>query len=68
MHVVDADFAIDNAIVDPNIAALQQKIYEVASQQEYWGERIPANWLTVERALGELRNKGLKVINHSLLF
>ena len=64
-HLVDnADFTIDNAKedpVDPNLTRLKHKIFEVASKQQYWGELIPARWITLERALVELRVEGLKV-------
>ena len=60
-HLVDHDFTIDNAKEDPNLTELKEKIFEVAKKQQYWGELIPARWITLEKALVELRNKGLKV-------
>lgn len=61
LHLVDDDFTINNAIVDPNLTRLKDKIFEVAKTQQYWGELIPARWITLEKAMIELRCEGFKV-------
>ncbi|KAL3854279.1 hypothetical protein ACJMK2_013553 [Sinanodonta woodiana] len=66
-HLVDEDFAIDNTIVDNNLEALKRKILEVASQQPYWGEEVPARWILLERELMRLKDAGIKVIPRTLL-
>ncbi|KAL3854295.1 hypothetical protein ACJMK2_013569, partial [Sinanodonta woodiana] len=58
-HLVDEDFAIDNTVVDSKLVALKKKIVEVASQQPYWGEEVPARWILLEREL--MRLKAAKV-------
>ena len=60
-HLADENFAIDNTIEDPTLTRLKDKIYEVASKQKHWGESIPARWLTLEKALAERANLGVKV-------
>jgi hypothetical protein len=59
--LVNEDFAIDNTVVDSNLVALKQKIVEVASQQPYWGEEVPARWILLERELMRLKDAGIKV-------
>ncbi|KAK3598913.1 hypothetical protein CHS0354_036224 [Potamilus streckersoni] len=66
-HLVDEDFAIDNTIVDSRLQDLKRKIVEVASQQPYWGEQIPARWLLLEQELMRLKAAGIKVIPRSLV-
>jgi hypothetical protein len=61
-HLVDADFMMNNTIVDPNLTQLKKKIFEVASKQQYWGELKPARWILLEKALIGLRAEGLKVV------
>ncbi|XP_053402194.1 uncharacterized protein LOC123548536 [Mercenaria mercenaria] len=53
---------IDNSIVDPNMETLKTTIWRLASGQNYWGELIPANYITLEKTLMKLRNEGLKVL------
>ncbi|KAL3854626.1 hypothetical protein ACJMK2_013887 [Sinanodonta woodiana] len=67
IHLVDEDFAIDNTVVDSNLVALKKKIVEVASQQPYWGEKVPARWILLERELMRLKAAGIKVIHRALL-
>ncbi|KAL3889612.1 hypothetical protein ACJMK2_001948 [Sinanodonta woodiana] len=62
-HLIDEDFAIDNTVVDSKLKDLKRKIVEVASQQPYWGEKIPARWLPLEQELMRRRAAGLKVIS-----
>ncbi|KAK3602249.1 hypothetical protein CHS0354_034485 [Potamilus streckersoni] len=62
-HLVDEDFAIDNTIVDSKLEDLKRKIVEVASQQPYWGEKIPARWLLLEQELMKQKAAGVKVIS-----
>ncbi|KAL3887882.1 hypothetical protein ACJMK2_000271, partial [Sinanodonta woodiana] len=66
-HLVEEEFDIDNTVVDNNLEGLKRKIVEVASQQPYWGEEIPAMWLPLEQVLMNLRAEGHKVIHRSLL-
>ncbi|KAL3887824.1 hypothetical protein ACJMK2_000217, partial [Sinanodonta woodiana] len=66
-HLVEEDFDIDNTVVDSKLEGLKRKIVEVASQQPYWGEEIPARWLPLEQVLMNLRAQGHKVIHRSLL-
>ncbi|KAL3878081.1 hypothetical protein ACJMK2_035713, partial [Sinanodonta woodiana] len=54
-HLIDEDFAIDNTVVDSRLLDLKQKILEVASQQPYWGEKVPTRWLLLERELEKLK-------------
>lgn len=35
---------------------------ETASKQNYWGELIPAKWITLEGILVTLKEDGLKVL------
>jgi hypothetical protein len=39
-----------------------QKYSEQASEQEYRGERYPAKWITLERSIDKLKDRGEKVI------
>ncbi|KAL3854625.1 hypothetical protein ACJMK2_013886 [Sinanodonta woodiana] len=66
-HLVDEDIAIDNTVVDSKLVALKQKIVEVAKQQPYWGEEVPARWILLERELMRLKSAGIKVIRRTLL-
>ncbi|KAL3854524.1 hypothetical protein ACJMK2_013789 [Sinanodonta woodiana] len=66
-HLIDEDFAIDNTVVDSKLVDLRKKILEVASQQPYWGEEVPARWILLERELMKLRDSGIKVIPRTLL-
>ncbi|KAL3854591.1 hypothetical protein ACJMK2_013855 [Sinanodonta woodiana] len=67
LHLVNEDFAIDNTVVDSSLVALKQKIVEVASQQPYWGEEVPARWILLEREVTRLKVAGIKVIPRTLL-
>ncbi|KAL3854570.1 hypothetical protein ACJMK2_013834, partial [Sinanodonta woodiana] len=67
LHLVNEDFAIDNTVVDSKLVALKKKIVEVASQQPYWGEEVPARWILLERELMRLKAAGIKVIPRTLL-
>lgn len=61
-HLTDEDFVLDNSVVDSNLERLKKKIFEAASKQNYWGEVIPAKWITLERLLASLKEKGHKVL------
>ncbi|KAL3854589.1 hypothetical protein ACJMK2_013853 [Sinanodonta woodiana] len=67
LHLVNEDFAIDNTVVDIKLVALKQKIVQVASQQPYWGEEVPARWILLETELTRLKAAGIKVIHRTLL-
>ena len=58
---IDKDFGLSNAIVDPKLNELRQTILEVAKQQPYWGEMIPAKWIPLEKVLEDLKRKGVEV-------
>ncbi|KAL3888111.1 hypothetical protein ACJMK2_000491 [Sinanodonta woodiana] len=62
-HLVDEDFAIDNTVVDTKLDDLKRKIVEVASQQPYWGEQIPARWISLEQELMSRKAARKKVIS-----
>ncbi|KAL3889201.1 hypothetical protein ACJMK2_001549, partial [Sinanodonta woodiana] len=62
-HLIDEDFVIDNTVVDRKLKDLKRKIVEVASQQPYWGEPIPARWILLEQELMRRRDEGVKVIS-----
>ncbi|KAL3889457.1 hypothetical protein ACJMK2_001801 [Sinanodonta woodiana] len=64
VHLVDKDFAIDNSVEDSKLEKLKRTIFEVASQQPYWGEQIPTRWFLLEQQLIKLRDAGVKVISH----
>ncbi|KAL3889764.1 hypothetical protein ACJMK2_002092, partial [Sinanodonta woodiana] len=59
-HLRDEDFAIDNTVVDSKLEDLKRKIVEVASQQPYWGEKIPARWIPLEQELMRRKAVGVK--------
>jgi hypothetical protein len=63
-HLIEEDIAIDNTIKDDNIDLLKQQIVKSASEQSYWGELIPAKWITLENSIAILKNKGSKVAIH----
>ncbi|KAL3889477.1 hypothetical protein ACJMK2_001817 [Sinanodonta woodiana] len=65
IHLVDKDFSIDNTIDDDELEKLKRTIFEVASQQPYWGEQIPTRWFLLEQQLIKLRDAGVKVISRS---
>ncbi|KAK3598548.1 hypothetical protein CHS0354_010725 [Potamilus streckersoni] len=62
-HLIDENFAIDNTIKDNKLEDLKRKIVEVASQQPYWGEVMPARWLPLEQELMLLKTAGIKLIS-----
>ncbi|KAL3854151.1 hypothetical protein ACJMK2_013429 [Sinanodonta woodiana] len=66
-HLTDEDFAIDNTSFDPRLEDLKKKIVQLASQQPYWGEEVPARWLPLEQVLMKLKASGIKVIPYSLV-
>lgn len=53
---------MDNSVVDSNVERLKTRILETASKQNYWGEIIPAKWITLESILVTLKDDGLKVL------
>ncbi|KAK3609550.1 hypothetical protein CHS0354_019561 [Potamilus streckersoni] len=62
-HLIDEDFAIDNTVVDSKLEDLKKKIVEVASEQSYWGEEMPARWILLEQELMKRIAEGVKVIS-----
>ncbi|KAL3888757.1 hypothetical protein ACJMK2_001117, partial [Sinanodonta woodiana] len=65
-HLVDS-FAIDNTQCDPKLEDLKRRIFELASQQPYWGEEKPARWLPLEQEIMTLKAYGVKVAPISLI-
>ncbi|KAL3888485.1 hypothetical protein ACJMK2_000852 [Sinanodonta woodiana] len=63
-HLIDEDFAFDNTVVDRKLEDLKRKIVEIASQQSYWGEKIPARWIPLEQELMKHKAAGEKVISY----
>jgi hypothetical protein len=61
-HLTEEDFAIDNTKQDDTVESLKRQILQTAARQQYWGELIPAKWITLENILLNLRKEGLKVI------
>ncbi|XP_060554331.1 probable serine/threonine-protein kinase roco4, partial [Ruditapes philippinarum] len=66
---------IDNSIKDDNIEELKRYIVEEAEQaskqaskQEYWGELYPAKFITLERSIVKLKDKGEKILKKDQLF
>ncbi|KAL3854739.1 hypothetical protein ACJMK2_013988, partial [Sinanodonta woodiana] len=66
-HLANEDFVIDNTIFDPKLEELKRKIVELASEQPFWGEEVPARWLHLEQLLMKLKAAGVKVIPYSLV-
>ncbi|KAK3596224.1 hypothetical protein CHS0354_033059 [Potamilus streckersoni] len=64
LNIADDDFAISNLGSDPSINALKSKIFEVAQNQVYWGQGIPARWIPLSRALMEKRDSGIQVMDY----
>ncbi|KAL3857706.1 hypothetical protein ACJMK2_012348 [Sinanodonta woodiana] len=64
LHITDEEFAISNLGSDPNIDALKSKIFDVAQNQVYWGQEIPARWIPLTKALMEKRNSGIQVMDY----
>ncbi|KAK3591660.1 hypothetical protein CHS0354_040568 [Potamilus streckersoni] len=60
-HLVDF-IAIDNTRYDPQLKRLKDRIFQLASEQPYWGEEVPSSWLPLEEALMKLKASGKKVI------
>ncbi|KAL3889191.1 hypothetical protein ACJMK2_001539, partial [Sinanodonta woodiana] len=67
LHLMD-DIAIDNTLEsDPSLEKLKRRIFELASQQPYWGEEKPARWLPLEQAIMTMRDSDVKVAPLSLI-
>ncbi|KAL3866933.1 hypothetical protein ACJMK2_044180, partial [Sinanodonta woodiana] len=58
-------FAFSNFGPETDIDAIKKKIFELAEQQDYWGEEIPGRWLALEHKLMELKRRGIKIIEYS---
>ncbi|XP_053405051.1 uncharacterized protein LOC123522859 [Mercenaria mercenaria] len=56
------DFDMDNSIIDDKIERLRHTIFDIASKQSYWGEHIPAKWITLERKIVSEKDLGKKVL------
>ncbi|XP_053386498.1 uncharacterized protein LOC123537921 isoform X1 [Mercenaria mercenaria] len=66
-HLAEKDFALDNSVVDSNIEMLKDQIFKTAAEQSYWGEPIPAKWITLENIIVSLKDQGLKVLHKGKL-
>lgn len=63
-HLIDRDFTVSNHPTKHQIDSLQQKILELASKQKYWGEKIPARWIALEKAMMEEKLKGVCILSY----
>ncbi|XP_060604835.1 probable serine/threonine-protein kinase roco6 [Ruditapes philippinarum] len=66
-HLIEEDFPVDNTIKNGSIDLLKKKIVESAKAQSYWGEIIPAKWITLENSIAILKNEGSKVLHIDML-
>ncbi|XP_053379678.1 uncharacterized protein LOC123527054 [Mercenaria mercenaria] len=66
-HLTTEDFLIDNTTEDGTIQSLKKHIFDEASKQGYWGEDIPAKWVTLEDNLIRLKEENLKVLDKDKL-
>ncbi|XP_053382036.1 uncharacterized protein LOC128549418 [Mercenaria mercenaria] len=68
-HLIYEDFAVDNSINDDQqIELLRQKIVNTAKNLPYWEKLIPANWITLEHIIVNLKDEGLKVLYKDRLY
>ncbi|XP_013407220.1 uncharacterized protein LOC106171421 [Lingula anatina] len=59
-HVYHRYFAIDNKNTgDPALEQLRQTIFQLAQQQQHWGEDVPIKWLNLERQLREIKQSSM---------
>ncbi|KAL3889183.1 hypothetical protein ACJMK2_001533 [Sinanodonta woodiana] len=66
-HLKDS-IAIDNTQqYDPKLDDLKRRIFELASNQPYWGEEKPARWILLEQKIMTLKVSGAKVVPLSLI-
>ncbi|XP_033761570.1 uncharacterized protein LOC117343338 [Pecten maximus] len=63
-HLIDKDFTMSNTPTEQEIGSLRRKIVELASKQKYWGEKIPARWIALERAMVEQKLKGICILSY----
>ncbi|XP_060083580.1 uncharacterized protein LOC132562824 [Ylistrum balloti] len=63
-HLIDQDFTVSKTPNELDIECLQQKIVELASKQKYWGEKIPARWIALEKVMMEQKLKGVSVLSY----
>ncbi|OWF41752.1 serine/threonine-protein kinase pats1 [Mizuhopecten yessoensis] len=61
-HLIDRDYTVSSTPDEQEIESLRQKIVELASKQKYWGEKIPARWIALEKAMMEQKLKGVSVM------
>ncbi|KAL3889410.1 hypothetical protein ACJMK2_001754 [Sinanodonta woodiana] len=66
LHLMDS-IAIDNTQCDPKLDDLKRRIFELASEQPYWGEEKPARWIALEQKIMTLKVSGVKVVPLSLI-
>ncbi|XP_053390986.1 uncharacterized protein LOC128553824 [Mercenaria mercenaria] len=66
-HLTTENFIIDNTVEDENIQSLRKHIFEEASKQAYWGENIPAKWVTLEDVLIGINEENIKVLHKDKL-
>ncbi|OWF42432.1 serine/threonine-protein kinase pats1 [Mizuhopecten yessoensis] len=63
-HLIDTDYTVSNPPDELEIGNLRQKIVDLASKQAYWGEKIPAKWITLEKALMEKKIEGVNIMSY----
>ncbi|OWF44162.1 uncharacterized protein LOC110458736 isoform X2 [Mizuhopecten yessoensis] len=63
-HLIDRDYTVSDPPDELELESLRQKIVELASQQTYWGEKIPAKWITLEKALMEKKIEGVNIMSY----
>ncbi|XP_053391112.1 uncharacterized protein LOC123546758, partial [Mercenaria mercenaria] len=67
VHLTDAEFMLDNSIIDPNLEMLKREIVTTAAKQSYWDELYPARWAILERSLMEFKERGHTVLEKNIL-
>ncbi|XP_021340147.1 uncharacterized protein LOC110441357 [Mizuhopecten yessoensis] len=63
-HLIDTDYTVSNPPDEQEIGNLRQKIVDLASKQAYWGEKIPAKWITLEKALMGKKIEGVNIMSY----
>ncbi|XP_053388274.1 uncharacterized protein LOC128551440, partial [Mercenaria mercenaria] len=61
-HLAEESFLIDNTIEDERIVSLRRYIFEVATEQDYWGEPVPVKWIALEEILIGLKEEDVKIL------
>ncbi|XP_053406446.1 uncharacterized protein LOC123546061 [Mercenaria mercenaria] len=67
VHLTNAEFMLDNSIIDPNLEKLKREIVTTATKQSYWDELYPARWAILERSLMEFKERRHTVLEKNVL-